>query len=107
MLAKLQNTLKLQWGFMDADLESPEDQSTPGPSCLGLTTINGDYMMSSNDPDRFWRIFIWLVIDMLNPLVRRNPSLAYNLFGCFLFFECRQVTKIRLALFMDLILIYR
>lgn len=73
VFAKLQNVLKLQWGFMDGDLEMPTDLSTPPPGAYGLTTINLDYINSSNDPSRFWRIFIWLDIDMVFPLVRKDP----------------------------------
>lgn len=77
LLAKLQNMLKLQWGFMDSELEHPGASKDDPPKAGGVTECNFVYMKTTNNPNKFWRVFIWIDIKHLELLVRSFQAKSF------------------------------
>lgn len=76
LLIKLEKVMKCRFGFMDAD-ESPINPAlAPAPKCYALTTWNDTYMRRSNNPNREWRVFIWVDRNMVEPLLRTDINSA-------------------------------
>ncbi|KUJ10907.1 uncharacterized protein LY89DRAFT_252084 [Mollisia scopiformis] len=68
MFALLENVFELQIGFMDPN-ESPTTGLAPGEKASGMCTVK-------HKDNLDWKIFIWLDIDMLKPLLRTDINSA-------------------------------
>ncbi|CZR68810.1 uncharacterized protein PAC_18710 [Phialocephala subalpina] len=78
LMEKLRTTLRCRFAFMDSD-EDPEDHSQPGDVAYAMTSFNSAYMRRSQDPNKQWRVFIWLDRHIVEPLLRADVNSADKL----------------------------